>query len=299
MLKRQRFYHQVAIAGQVRDAITGEGIAGAMVKIIDAPDEFINFVIFQLKLFGLPSSLIQWHSFNPDLNPPNLALPQELQELQKNLKNPSLKATNKLELFQVFLENSYLSGKHKFLGFQEIIDYFPLDPKTKNSHLGRTKTAPDGWFYFMDLPAGLYRLEASLSGAKMRYIKSQCQVEIGRKNQNNIINQDQNVDLFDNIRKVELQLKPTTLRGKITNADDTEAIGMARVQILGSGEYTFSSIEIIKEQQGEWNYQIVGIEGKNTPITVIVSAKGYPGTQKEISLQPGDVKSLDFQLTSN
>ena len=90
MLKRQRFYHQVAIAGQVRDAITGEGIAGAMVKIIDAPDEFINFVIFQLKLFGLPSSLIQWHSFNPDLNPPNLALPQELQELQKNLKNPSL-----------------------------------------------------------------------------------------------------------------------------------------------------------------------------------------------------------------
>ena len=48
---------------------------------------------------------------------------------------------------------------------------------------------------------------------------------------------------------------------------------MARVQILGSGEYTFSSIEIIKEQQGEWNYQIVGIEGKNTPITVIFSAK--------------------------
>ncbi|AFZ55813.1 hypothetical protein H6G54_26855 [Anabaena cylindrica FACHB-243] len=301
MLKQQRFNHKIAIAGQVKDAITGRGIPDAVVKIIDAPDEFINFVIFKTKLLGLPSSSMQWRSFNANINPPNPTLPQEIQDFQEQLRNSHLKNVDKLKLFETLLEDRKLNNRDKFQGFQEIIDYFPYNAKAKNSQLGRTQTISDGWFYFMDLPDGLYQLEASLSDPQMRYAKSQHQIEIATKNVKNIniINQDKNLDIFDTINRVKLELKPTTLLGKITNADEKEAIGMAKVQIQGSKEYTFSSTEIIKQSQGEWNYRLIGIEARNTPITVIVSAKGYPIKQKQINLQTGEVKSLDFQLTTN
>jgi hypothetical protein len=297
MLKRQTLQHQIAIAGQVKNAITGRGISGAMVKIIDAPDEFINSVIFKTQLLGLPGSIMQWRSCNSDIHP---HLPPAIQELREHLQNSQLNSADKLQLFQDILENNHLSGRDKFQGYQEIIDYFPYNPKNKQSQLGRTKTTFEGWFYFTNLPAGIYQLEAALLDAERRYTKSQISVEINPEKLKNVnINDEQNVNVFDTINTVELKLKPTTLFGKITNADDNEAIGMARVEIQGTREHTVSSTEIIKQSQGEWNYRLVAIEASNTPITVIVSAKGYTRQQKQIYLPTGEVKSLDFQLTVN
>lgn len=301
MLKRQRFHHQVAMAGQVKDAITGQGISGAVVKIIDAPDEFINFVIFQTKVLGLGNLPTQWYSLNSHLNLENQNLNPEIQEFGQQLRNPYLKTADKLQLFQDILDDNHLSTQHKFQAFQEICDYLPNHPKTKQAQLGRTQTISDGWFYFMDLPDGVYQLEAYLTDTHLRYTKSQCQVTISAKNAKNIniVNQNQNVDLLDNFNILELKLMPTTLLGKITSADDSEAICMAKVQIQGSENYTFSCKEIIKQTQGEWNYRLVGIAARNTPITVIVSAQGYTRQQKEINLQTGEIKSLNFQLNSN
>jgi hypothetical protein len=296
MLKRQRFRHKIAIAGQVKDGIPGQGIPGATVKIIEAPDEFINSVIFQVNLFGLPNLLVQGCFLGSALNTPNESLPKQLENFRENLKNPSLKSADKLKSFQMILEDPTLSQRHKFQGLQGILDYLPFSPKGKNSHPERTQTNADGWFYFTNLPAGFYQIEASLPGSEMRYCNAQGQIEIGEEKQHPI-QQEENIDLFDKIR-VELELKPTTLLGKVTSGDEMEVIGMAKVQIQGSGEDTFSLSEFTKQKQGEWNYRLVGISARNTPLTVVASARGYLTNQKEISIQPGEVKSLDFQLIS-
>ncbi|MEG4304906.1 carboxypeptidase regulatory-like domain-containing protein [Microcoleus sp. D3_18a_C4] len=295
MLKRERSRYKISIVGQVKDAIANRGIPDAIVKIVDAPDEFIKSAIFKAKLLGLPGLQIHWRSLIGELNPANKTLPQEFQDFQQSLKNPNSNSADKLKLFQSFLEEPKLSDRQKFQGLQEILDYLPFSPKHKISQPERTQTAADGWFYFRDLPPGIYQLQAFLPNAIGRYSAAQGQIEIGQKDGENIDNPDPNVSLFDKIR-VELKLKPTTLLGKVTNYDDEEAIGMAKVQIQGKRDYTFSASELTKQQQGEWNYRLVGIEAGNTPLTVIVSARGHPTQQKEISLQTGEVKSLDFQL---
>ena len=295
MLTKQRLRYKIAIAGQVKDAITGEGIPDAIVKIIDAPDEFIRGVIFKAKLLGLPGLQVQWRSLSAQLPPANKTLPKQIQDFQENLQNPQFNSADRLKLFQVLLEEPKVSDRHKFLGLQEIMDRLPFSPKQKSSQPERAQTAPDGWFYFLDLPAGTYQLQAFLPNAIGRYSAAQCQIAIGQEDRRNIRKTDPNVSVFDKIR-VELKLKPTTLLGKITSSDDEGAIGMAKVQIQGSRDYTFSASELTKQQQGEWNYRVVGIEAGNRPLTVIVSARGYPTTQKEISLQTGEVRSLDFQL---
>lgn len=295
MLTRQQIRHKIAIAGQVKDAITGEGIPDAIVKIVDAPDEFINCVIFKAKLLGLPGLPIQWRSLSAELNPANKTLPKQIQDFQKNLQNPQLNSADRLKLFQAILEEPKVSDRHKFQGLQEILDRLPFNPKQKSSQPERVQTAPDGWFYFLDLPAGTYQLQAFLPNAIGRYTTAKCKIAIEQEDRGNIRKTDPNVSVFDKIR-VELKLKPTTLLGKVTSSDDEGAIGMAKVQIQGSRDYTFSASELTKQQQGEWNYRLVGIEAGNTPLTVIVSARGYPAQQKEISLQTGEVRSLDFQL---
>lgn len=306
MLTRQRLRHTIAIVGQVKDAIASEGIPDATVKIVDAPDEFIKESIFKAKLFGLPGLPIQWRSLNSELARANKTLPQQLIDFQENLQNPQLNSTDRLQLFQIILEDPKLGDRQKFQGLQEILDCIPFNPKSKISQLERTQTTADGWFYFTDLPAGTYQLEAFLPNAGRRYSIAKCQIEIGQDDRENINKLDRNVSQFDKI-KVELELQPTTLFGKITNSDD-EAIGMAKVQVQGSREPTLSAGEFTKQKLGdrklgdrklgEWNYRVTGIEAGTTPLTVIVSARGYAAQQKEISLQTGEVKSLDFQLVS-
>ena len=98
---------------------------------------------------------------------------------------------------------------------------------------------------------------------------------------------------------VKFELKPTTLLGKVVGEnEDLEAIGMAKVQISETGDYIFSLKEFVRQQGREWNYRFVGIDANNASITLLLSAKGYATTQKEIHLEPGEINSLDFQLVS-
>lgn len=292
MLTRYLSRHTIAIGGQVKDAVTGAGIPRAVVKILEAPDRFIDGVLFRVKLLGLPSLSMQWQSLGSVPNPAFKTLPRSLKAFYKALKDPQSKSAKKLKLFQIVLEDEKLTHQHQFAAVRAILDCLTPSQQEQQNQLGRTQTTRDGWFYFKDLPGGVYQLEASFPSAKTSYSPVQLTLEIGPENRENSACQ---VSPFDRIG-VEFNLQPTTLLGKVTSLDDREAIGMAKVQIQGSSNYTLTANELTPTKQGDWNYRLVGIAARDTPLTVIVSARGYLTQQEEITLQTGDVKSLDFQL---
>lgn len=297
MLKRQPFRHKVAIAGQVKDAVTGQAIAGATVKIVQAPEDFIEFVVFKAKLLDISGLRQVWSGFKPDLEGVDIPLSQAVQEFRNSLKQTQIRGLDQLQYFQDFLGNSQVSNQAKFEVLQDVLDQSARGLHPRMLPLERKKTRPDGWFYFVNLPAGVYQLQAFLPGARARYSTAQGRIEVFPENEKDFLKSDQNIDFFDKIN-LGLELKPTTLLGKITSADLTEAIAMAKVQI-DDGQSTLSVGELTQDPQGEWNYQLIGIEARKTPLTVIISARGYPTQTTKINLEPGEIKSLNFQLSTS
>lgn len=155
----------------------------------------------------------------------------------------------------------------------------------------RARTAPDGLFYFLDLPDGDYTLTASLAGMGRRYGTAQATATVSR---------DEN----GNFKRafLDLALQATTVRGKITGPSHRTGVAMAEVRVKGSGERTFSDV------QGQ--YVLSGIEpavvkngasaGSGPPITkrtVLVFAQGYRSASKHVALnEAGAVETLDFEL---
>lgn len=296
MLKRQPFRHKVAIAGQVRDAVTGQAIAGALVKIIQAPEDFIEFVVFKAKLLDIASLKQVWSGFKPELEGVDLPLSRAVREFRNSLKQAKLQGLDRVQYFQNFLGNSQVKDREKFEVLQDVLDRSATGLHPRMLPLERKQTRPDGWFYFVNLPAGVYQLQAFLPGAKTRYSTAEGTIEVFPESEKDFLKSERDIDFFDKIN-LELKLKPTTLLGKITSADLTEAIAMVKVQIDG-GQSTFSVGELTQDPQGEWNYQLIGIEARTTPLTVIVSARGYPTQTTKIDLEPGEIKSLNFQLST-
>ncbi len=150
--------------------------------------------------------------------------------------------------------------------------------------LDQTRTARDGNYHFMDLPEGDYTLLASFSQATRRFGSDERTATVAHDN--GII--------WD---RVNFQLPVSTLKGRVTSAeddgdandddDDDEAIHMAEVRVLGSGERTFSD--------GDGNYSLVGIEyGERT---VAADAMGYHGEIATVTIAAaGAVETHDFSL---
>lgn len=260
MLK-QKHRHQVALAGQVIDSVTGEAIAGARIKIIQAPDKFIDVVIFKTKLFGLPESF----------------------------------GTERLILFKTVMADTSLNNYQKFQSLQNILDCLRSTPKIIHSCLERTYSTSDGWFYFTGLPTGFYRLEASFPKAGNRYANTTIEVEISDIKNN--LESGLNIAFSDRLKLV-LNLNPTTVFGKVTDSKTNELIDMARVKIHESEDYAMSSRTVNQNGQGNWNYRLVALEPKIPCTTLTVSAQGYAPQQHQVYLHTGDFKQLDFQLVS-
>ncbi|WP_017303730.1 carboxypeptidase-like regulatory domain-containing protein [Spirulina subsalsa] len=284
-LKRR---HRIALAGQVNNEVTGNAIAQATVKIVQAPDAFIQRLILKIRLYGLPRPLARpgWSnpSFPQSLTDPNLTLGEKFQILQ--------------QLFD------HLDQKHKNPSSHAIPD--------------RTKTAPDGWFYFTDLPPGCYQLEASLPRAKLRYSTASLTVEIEDPLKNN---QPSKNSRFSDKLDLNLWIKPTTLVGQIIDAENQEMIDLATVKINQSEDPTlrFETISFkangfkangskaissrtIRSQTiedydlGNWNYCLSAFEPQDPLTTVTVSAQGYISQTQNIPIQTGEIKKLNFQL---
>jgi CarboxypepD_reg-like domain/Carboxypeptidase regulatory-like domain len=141
--------------------------------------------------------------------------------------------------------------------------------------IARTRTAPDGLFYFFDLPEGRYTVQASLSGAGKRYATGERDAEVVRDTSGQI-----------RMATVILPLDGTTVTGKISEEHGGGLI-MAEVRLKGSGERVFS------DAQGQ--YVLAGIEPGNR--TILVHLRGYKPASHTVGVEgAGSSQTIDFTL---
>lgn len=142
--------------------------------------------------------------------------------------------------------------------------------------LDKARTGENGLFYFLDLPDGMYTLAAALPGSGRRYGTAQEKATVSR---------DAKGDT--KVEYVNFALQPTAVKGRITGAGHKSGVLMARVQVRGSGEQTFSD--------ADGKYALARIEpGKRT---VQVFAQGYrPAMEAVVIAAPGESKTQDFNL---
>jgi hypothetical protein len=282
---------RLALVGQVKDAITHQGIGKARIKIKAAPKKFIEQLLGKLKFADLSLTPLQWYGLEKVIgdqhNQNSLPLSdQALGRLNTIVQKTPSNYTDRLRLWLHDLEKSSLSPSDKFQVLQVLFDGLALGSSRLEPGMDRRITRPDGWFYFVDLPPGPYQLEASVPGSAMGYGLAQAQVEVVEGVANPFTQS-----------RVTLELAPTTLQGKVVSgADPTEPVGMARVQIAETQAYVFSSEEFVKLPDREWNYQFVGIISDHAVVTLIVTAQGYETIQKKVDLRSGANNSLDMQL---
>ncbi|MGK7877655.1 MAG: carboxypeptidase-like regulatory domain-containing protein [Xenococcaceae cyanobacterium] len=145
----------------------------------------------------------------------------------------------------------------------------------------RTQTRYDGCFYFLDLPNGDYTLSASLLQAGTRY---------GSAERRNVtVSRDLHGKIANRVI-VTIDLPPTSLAGKITDRNN-KALVMAKVQLEGSSEYTFS------DRNG--NYRLIGLEASQSPSQqrqVKVNARGYQSQATPIVLTQGQLQTMNISL---
>lgn len=150
----------------------------------------------------------------------------------------------------------------------------------------RTTTAPDGFFYFIDLPPGEYTLTASLPSAATRYKQAKTTVTLPPP--------PEDIPNSPKFTLANLTLSPSGIRGKVTDLQDV-AIARVNVKILGSGESTTTD--------GQGNYQLIGLEapkkeGDQRQVKVVFSAKGYREIIEDLQFSLGEVlEDKNFKLT--
>jgi protocatechuate 3,4-dioxygenase beta subunit len=133
-----------------------------------------------------------------------------------------------------------------------------------------TFTATDGFFRFLDLPAGNYTITASLPGAGSRYAAASKPVALG-----------------GTLATVDLALPATTVKGKVKDGSG-QAVRMAEVRVQGSNEKAWS------DAQG--NYVLAGVEAGTRKVAV--AARGFEKVSATVTLaQPGAVVTRDVTLS--
>ncbi|MDZ8105307.1 MAG: carboxypeptidase-like regulatory domain-containing protein [Nostoc sp. DedQUE12a] len=146
----------------------------------------------------------------------------------------------------------------------------------------KTTTTIDGYFYFLDLPEGIYKLSASLPSAGTRYQQRVESQELKVLN-----HQGNNLDKVVMV-KADITLVPTGIEGYVTA--DSSPLVMAKVWIEGSSEFTFS------DNRGY--YLLTELETSNIERTVQVAAQGYElAAPNKVKLIQGEIiQNLDLIL---
>jgi len=196
-------------------------------------------------------------------------------------------AETKLAIPGVLVEISQIEGKFKNWLDLQALQYGKSWGKILKRP-DKTLTAVDGCFCFINLPDGEYKLSVSLPSARTSYGKVDKEVTVASNGNSDKI--------------IVIDLPPTGIKGKITKFKTGEVIKkaqdsslklvvMARIQVEGSGESTFSDkngeykLYILMEPQKEQNEKNV---------------KVFVGDQEMYSqsenFERGKMKTLDFQL---
>jgi hypothetical protein len=140
----------------------------------------------------------------------------------------------------------------------------------------RTRAATDGFFRFLDLPAGQYTLTGSLPGSGSRYGAASAQVTLTDDGQGKV-----------ELKMADLALPATTIQGRVSDPGNA-AVRMAEVRVQGSGERAWS------DAQG--NYVLSGVEVGSRKLTV--AARGFQSKSETVALgQPGAVVTRDVTLS--
>lgn len=140
----------------------------------------------------------------------------------------------------------------------------------------RTRTAPDGTFFFMDLPAGDYTFSATLPQAGQRAGDISGAVTV--------------VTSATRPVALELLLPPTALLGTVTTigVDGQDSpVALARLRLDGSGEQVFSD--------ADGQFLLDGIEPGER--TLRITAQGFEASSQTVTLDRGEAHSLTVQLT--
>ncbi|HEX2224706.1 MAG TPA: carboxypeptidase-like regulatory domain-containing protein [Thermoanaerobaculia bacterium] len=137
-------------------------------------------------------------------------------------------------------------------------------------------SARDGFFHFLDLPAGRYTLSGSLPGSGTRYGTATAEVLLSADAQSNVV-----------LGTADLALPATTVQGQVRSGPDAP-VWMAEVRIQGSGESAWSD--------AKGNFVIAGLEAGTRRL--IVTARGFPLRSETVTLgRPGDMVTHDVTLS--
>ena len=147
----------------------------------------------------------------------------------------------------------------------------------KGSLIGETKTGPNGLFSFLDVPAGAYKLSASMPGSGTRRVDTTEEIRLES-------------DEEGRVKRVfaDITLGATTVHGVVKGPGANNPLVMAQVRVKGSGERTFTD--------REGRYRLSGLEAGKRIIQV--TAPGFRRNSKPVTLSGAGVEqTLDFKLT--
>jgi len=141
----------------------------------------------------------------------------------------------------------------------------------------KTVSREDGLFFFLDLPEGEYELHAVLPRCGGRYgdATQAKKVSSGEPKKNG-------AGALKDMR-VDLVLRPTAIKGRITDAANNAGVGMAEVRVKGSGERAFSDLKGL--------FMLGPVEATAAERTLQAFAQGYASKEK-----PGVVVANAGQL---
>jgi hypothetical protein len=142
----------------------------------------------------------------------------------------------------------------------------------------RALTALDGHFHFLDLPDGDYTIAASLPAGGSRYGTVQGTATVKRDGAGNL-----------KPAILSMAVPSTTVQGKVTKQSGGDPIGMAAIQVQGSGETAYTV--------ADGTFRLLAIEKGSR--TINASAPGFqPSSQVVVLANAGDTQVLNFVLTA-
>ncbi len=142
----------------------------------------------------------------------------------------------------------------------------------------QTETGADGFYYFLDLPDGLYTLHATALGFGSRYgMATNSGVAVASDSAGRPV--------FD--PKGNLGLPPTRLAGQVQRSDTLAAIAYAEVRLCASNAKTLSN------KLGQYAHSAVEAGTQ----TVQVSAPGFATNSQAVTLTAGQETLVDLSIT--
>lgn len=170
-----------------------------------------------------------------------------------------------------------VQGPQAFLTRRDIMARHP-DWDRSTERYGRTAVRADGSYYFVDLPTGVYRLQASAPGMGTRY---------GTGETGNVrVWAGPDADGRVKLSPADIAVPPTHIKGRATNKETGVAIEGAKARLRGDGQV------VLTDQDGQY---VLGPIAAGSP-TLEISAKGFQTEARKVSLSQGAGEDLNLTL---